>query len=188
MKTHEHAASHPAPTQHHAPPRNLAWLDQLTASLPGFGGYDRHASRRASAFALRDALIRSLQELKSDLRLAIHSCQKHEAISEIAALERLDHHTDRILERLAKIGFRVDSFYLGPDLDDPHRLDTIYIQDLRILETADHLAGHFKTPDKTHDRLAEIEAHLVQLEHQLDERVRILQALMNVPHPRPTPE
>jgi hypothetical protein len=183
MKTHEHSSSPSLTTQHHPPARNLAWLDQLTGSVPGFGGYSHASARRSSAFALRDALIRSLQELKSDLRGAIHSCHKHEAISEIGALERLDLHTDRILERLAKLGFRVETFYLGPDLDDAHhhRLDPVYAQDLRILETADHLAGHFKTPDLSHDRLAEIEAHLGNLEHLLDERVRMLQGLMNVP-------
>jgi hypothetical protein len=162
--------SHP----HHT--RNLAWLDRLAVVVPGYGGYHRREDRLNAVFALRDAMTRRLEALKLDIRDAIQGCLDHEALSEIGALERIDLHIDRIFERVKHVAHGTEAFYAGPDIDH-HRLEPLYELDHTIIETAEHLATHFRKPDRSHDRLAEIQNHLTQLEHQLDERVRLLQSL-----------
>jgi hypothetical protein len=159
---------------HHT--RNLAWLDRLAVVVPGYGGYHRREDRRTAAYALRDAMTRRLEALKLDIRDAIQGCLEHEALSEIGALERINRHIDRILQRLKHFGHGVEAFYGGPDIDH-HRLEPLYELDHAIIESAEHLAHHFRRPDLSHDRLAEIQQHLTHLEDQLDKRVKLLQSV-----------
>lgn len=157
-------------------PAHLPWLDRLTTRVPGYSGYQAKSVRRHAAFALRDAINRRLSTLKSQLHQAIQNCLQREATSEIAALERIDLHIDRALERVRGLGSRIDSFYDAPDLQPTH-VDPIHGLDHEALETAESLARHFDKPDLAHDRLAEIEAGLNALERKLDERALLMHSL-----------
>lgn len=159
-------------------PSHLPWLDRLTTRVPGYSGYQSRSHRRSAAFALRDALDRRLSALKTQIRQAIHSCLHREANTEIAALERLDLHIDRVQERVRGLGSRIDEFYDAPDLQ-PTAVDPIHAIDHDVLERAEELAHAFEKPDAEHNRLAEIEAGLNLLERKLDERALLLRSVQD---------
>jgi hypothetical protein len=155
---------------------NLAWLDRMGTSVPGYAGYTTREKRRAAAFALRDAINRRLEVLARELEGARVHCREHEAVSEIRAVERLEAHVARIIERVNGLGTRYEHFYAAPDFD-VRRVDPIHKIDLSLVEQAELLARSFERPDTSHDRLAEIEAELNELEVMLDGRALMLQGV-----------
>jgi hypothetical protein len=157
-------------------PSHLPWLDRLTTRVPGYGGYQSRAQRRSAAFALRDALDRRLSALKTQIRQAIHSCLHREATTEIAALERIDLHIDRVQERVRGLGSRLNEFYDAPDLH-PTEVDPLHAIDHDVLEHAEELAHAFEKPDLDHNRLAEIEAGLNLVERKLDDRALLMRSI-----------
>lgn len=157
-------------------PSNLSWLDRLTARVPGYSGYESHDHRRSAALALRDALTRRLSALKRQLEGAVADCRRREALRELPALERIEAHVDRVVERVQRVGAGVDSFYGAPDLH-ADRVDPVYAIDHAALDTAERLVHHFDPTNPSHDRLAAIEAGLKALEHTLDERAMLMRAV-----------
>lgn len=155
-------------------PHNLAWLDQLTMSVPGYGGYSTQRSRQTTAFALRDALNRRLTVLAKDLERARVRCREREAVSEIGALERLEQHVAKITARVQGLGTCYGHFYEAPDFDR-RRVDPIHKIDHALVAQAELLSHLFKQPDTTHDLLAGVEAELTELEIMLDGRALMLQ-------------
>lgn len=155
-------------------PHNLAWLDQLTMSVPGYGGYSTQHARQSTAFALRDAINRRLSVLAQELERARVRCREREAVSEIGALERLEQHVARITARVKGLGTGYGQFYQAPDFDR-RRVDPIHKIDHALVAQAERLSHLFEKPDTTHDLLAEIEAELSELELMLDGRALMLQ-------------
>lgn len=163
----------------HTKPHNLAWLDRMAMSVPGYGGYSTRETRQAAAFALGDAINRHLEALARELEHARIRCREHEAHSEIHAVERLEQHVARIVARVQGLGTRYDHFYKAPDLD-PRRVDPIHQIDLALVARAEHLAHAFEIPDGDHNRLAAIEAELSELEGMLDGRALMIQGVDRV--------
>jgi hypothetical protein len=155
---------------------NLAWLDRMATSVPGYAGYSTREKRRAAAFALRDAINRRLEALARELESARVRCREHEAVTEIRAVERLEGHVARVVERVHGLGTRYEHFYAAPDFD-VRRVDPIHKIDLSLVEQAELLARSFERPDASHDRLAEIEGELSELEVMLDGRALMLQGV-----------
>lgn len=156
-------------------PTHLAWLDRMTARVPGYAGYDLHERRRDAAHALRDALVRPLSHLKAQLDQALADCRRREAHTEMPAVERVAGHLDRVLQRLHGFG-TVESFYSAPDLP-ARQVDPLYAADHAALDTADRLTHYFDGTDPNHNRLAAIEAGLRALEQILDERAMLLRTV-----------
>ncbi len=156
--------------------RNLIWLDRLNMSVPGYGGYSTRSSRQASAFALRDAINRRLETLSRQLEQARTLCREHEAVSEIHAVERLEQHLARITGRVQGLGTRYNHFYTAPDFER-RRVDPIHKIDLALVEQAERLSHVFEKPDASHDRLAETESELNELELMLDGRALMLRGV-----------
>jgi hypothetical protein len=160
---------------HQPHPSHLAWLDRLTARVPGYSGYGTATQRRAAAHALRDALARHLTALKAQLEEALAGCRRREAHTEIPAVERIEAHVERVLTRLRGFG-TFDPFYTAPDLR-PGQADPLYAIDGAALDTAERLTHYFDSADPSHNRLAAIEAGLKALEHTLDERAMLMRAV-----------
>lgn len=156
---------------------NLPWLDRLTMSVPGYGGYDDHGHRRSAAFALRDMLLKRLSMIRTRLDRTRAACFQREAHTEVHALQRVATHLDHIMERVGGLGTRVVAFYDGPDLDR-ERVAPIYAIDHAIVEVADRIGARFEEPDVTHDFLARLEADLRELEDKLDERAMLIRKII----------
>lgn len=155
---------------------NLPWLDRLTMQVPGYEGYHQQATRRAAAFALRDAVLRRLHAMHDALERAERLCRDREAVSEISSLERIDRHLHRIIDRVDGLGTRIEAFYAAPDLE-ASRVAPVHGADLTLLNKADRVLQHFEHPEPTHDLLADIETELVELEAILDGRALMLHGL-----------
>lgn len=162
-------------------PSHLAWLDRMTARVPGYAGYDRQARRREAAHALRDALTAELRELKTQLADALDSCRRRGALSEIPAVERVAHHLDHILSRLQGFG-TLEAFYNAPDLSRD-QADPVHAADHAALDTAERLTHYFDEHSPTRNRLAAIEAGLKSLEQILDERAMVLRSVSDTDKP-----
>jgi hypothetical protein len=158
----------------HSKPHNLVWLDQLTMSVPGYGGYSTQGARQKTAFALRDAINRRLSALSRSLEQARVRCREREAVTEIGALERLEQHVSRVIARVQGLGTQYGQFYAAPDFER-RRVDPIHKIDHALVAQAELLSQKFEHPDTTHDLLAGIEAELTELELMLDGRALMLQ-------------
>jgi hypothetical protein len=156
--------------------RNLAWLDRMAMSVPGYGGYSTKTERQAAAFALRDAINRHLEHLAKELEHARIRCREQEAVTEIHAVERLEQHLARVIARVEGLGTRYEHFYSAPDLDRS-RVDPLHQIDLALVAQAERLAHQFEQPDNAHDRLADIERELTELEVMLDGRALMIQGV-----------
>jgi hypothetical protein len=161
---------------HEQTPRNLPWLDRLTMHIPGYGGYQERANRRAADRALRDAIAQRLGTARTHIEAAIRACIDRQALTQINALERAGRHLDRIADRLRSAGSGTDHFYQADHID-PAKTDTLHSLDLALFERADVLAQRFELPDDDHDRLANFEAGLNDFEQKLDQRAMLLQGI-----------
>jgi hypothetical protein len=158
---------------HEQKPRNLPWLDRLAAYIPGYGGYQDRANRRAADRAVRDAVARRLDVFKGQVEKAIRECVDRNALTEINPLERILREVERVSNRLRSAGSGTDSFYGASNLPD-EKADSLHALDLTLFDRADALASHFDQSDAHHDRLARIEADLEEFERKLDERALML--------------
>jgi len=161
---------------HEQHPSQLPWLDRMAVHIPGYGGYLRRGHRRAADQALRDAIARQLRAVKTHLEQATLQCLDRQALTEINALERVGRHLDRVAERVHSAGSGSDTFYQAGDLP-PDKADPLHAADLELYQLADAVARRFELPDNNHDRLAEIEAGLRQIEVRLDQRALMLQGI-----------
>jgi hypothetical protein len=161
---------------HDQQPRNLPWLDRLTAHLPGYGGYQDRANRRAADQALRDAIAGRLTDFKRQAERAMKECIQREALTECNALERMLQHAERLARRLHSAGSGTDAFYGAGHLP-AEKADPLHAVDLALFERADALSKRFEEPDVDHNRLAVIEADLEEFERKLDERALMLQGI-----------
>jgi hypothetical protein len=161
---------------HDQKPRNLPWLDRLTAYIPGYGGYQDRANRRAADQALRDAIAARLGSFRSEVERAMRECINREALTELNALERIQRHVDRIASRLHSAGSGTDAFYRAADLA-ADKADSLHAVDLALFDRADGLSKRFEEPDTHHNRLALIEKDLDEFERKLDERALMLQGI-----------
>lgn len=161
---------------HEQTPKNLPWLDRLTAYIPGYGGYQDRANRRAADRALRDAIAGRLTVFKAQLERAIRECLDRNALTEINPLERILREVERVANRLHSAGSGTDAFYGATNLP-ADKTDSLHALDLALFDRADALAKHFEEPDTHHDRLARIEADLEEFERKLDERALSLQGI-----------
>lgn len=157
-------------------PGNLPWLDRLTMSVPGYGGYVSQKSRRAAAFALRDAILRRLTGMREGLETAKKSCENLNVHTGVASLNRVEEHLELIIERVQGLGTRVEDFYESPDFEN-ERLAPIYGADLALLNQTDKLLRHFEHPEATHNMLADLEGDLREFEAMLDGRALMLRGL-----------
>jgi hypothetical protein len=161
---------------HEQKPRNLPWLDRLTAVIPGYGGYQTRANRRAADRALRDAIATRLTGFKTKVEQAVQDCIRHGALTEIAALERVLNRLDRIIGRVRSAGSGTDEFYSASDLESA-KADPLHAADVALFDRAVELQQHFELPDFHHDRLPRIDSELDELERKLDERALLLQGI-----------
>ena len=157
-------------------PRNLPWLDRLTARVPAYGGYQERAQRRAADRALRDAIADGLTTAKQKLDEAIRQCVAREALSQIPPLEEIRRRLDRLADRIRAAGSGIDDFYHAPDLDAAEA-DTLHAADLALANRVETLVADFDRPDLDHDRLAHIQSDLSALEKTLDERTLCLKGI-----------
>lgn len=155
---------------------NLPWLDRLTMAVPGYGGYEARARRREAAFALRDAMLRRLNALRGLIEKAKQQCDRHEATSEIGALDRLEQNLDRLIARVQGLGTRYDTFYTAPDLD-ASKVNPIHGIDLALVNKAEEMLRHFEHPDMSHNLLAHVQSDLTTFEVMLDGRALMLQGV-----------
>jgi hypothetical protein len=163
-------------TMHEHPHRNLPWLDRLTIAIPGYGGYQERANRRAADRALRDAIATRLGGVRVGLERLIHACVDRGALTEVSALERVERHLDRLIQRVRSAGSGTDAFY-GAGALDSTKADALHAQDLALYEHALDLARRLVLPDTSHDFLAHVEADLAAFEQKLDERALFLQGI-----------
>ncbi len=168
--------SEPTASDNPAPRSNLLWLDRLTMSVPGYGGYSSQHQRRAAAFALRDAVLRRLVSIHEGIEQAKRSCQEQDAHVGVASLERLEQHLDRIIDRVKALGTRIETFYTGPDLELKH-VAPIHGADFALLNKADAIVRHFEHPQPSHNLLADLEGDLNEFEGILDGRALMLYGL-----------
>jgi hypothetical protein len=160
-------------TRHHG---NLPWLDHLEVSLPGYGGYQKQASRREADRTLRHAIVHRLRAARAHLEQAKHECVRREAQTEADTLERVERQLDRLLERLGRETPGLDMFTVASDLG-PAEADSLHALDLSLLERADLLSHRFEMPDSDHNRLAEFVAGLYDLEKKFDRRALLQQGM-----------
>jgi hypothetical protein len=160
--------------EHHH--RNLPWLDRLTIAIPGYGGYQERANRRAADRALRDAIAARLGGVRVGLERLIHACVDRGALTEVNALERVEGHLDRLIQRVRSAGLGTDAFYGAQTLDSA-KADTLHALDLALYERALDLARQLVLPDTSHDFLAHVEANLSAFEQKLGERASLLQGI-----------
>ncbi|HEX8202385.1 MAG TPA: hypothetical protein VF590_18050 [Isosphaeraceae bacterium] len=158
--------------EHHH--RDLPWLDRLTIAIPGYRGYQDRANRRSADRALRDAIASRLGSVRVGLERLIHACVDRGALTEVNALERVERHLDRLIQRVRSAGSGTDAFH-GADSLDPSKTDTLHALDLQLHEHALDLARRLVLPDTSHDFLADVEADLAAFEQKLDERALLLQ-------------
>ncbi len=157
---------------------HLPWLNQLTMSVPGYGGYQARGQRRSAAFALRDVLLQRLTIVNAKIDQALKSCRDHDVTRECAALERTATHLERISERVRGFGARSETFYdEAPDIEHTE-LESVYAKDHAILEQADLLSSRFDQPNLDHNMLANVERDLKALEQKLDERALALRSVV----------
>jgi hypothetical protein len=161
------------PEHHH---RNLPWLDRLTIAIPGYGGYQDRANRRAADRALRGAIAERLGSVRVGLERLIHACVDRGALTEVNALERVERHLDRLIERVRTAGSGTDAFY-GAGVLDPAKADTLHALDHALYGRALDLARRLVLPDTSHDFLAHVEEDLTAFEQRLDERALLLQGI-----------
>jgi hypothetical protein len=163
-------------TMHEHHHRNLPWLDRLTIAIPGYGGYQERANRRAADRALRDAIATRLGSVRVGLERLIHACVDRGALTEVNSLERVERHLDRLIQRVRSAGSGTDAFYEAATLDKS-KVDTLHALDHILYERALDLARRLVLPDTSHDFLAHVEADLAAFEQQLDERALMLQGI-----------
>jgi hypothetical protein len=161
---------------HDQHPRNLPWLDRLTAHIPGYGGYQDRANRRAADQALRDTIAARLTDFKREVERAMKECVARGALTEINALERIVQQVERATRRLHAAGSGTDAFYGAGHLPT-EKADPLHALDLALFDRADALRKRFEEPDTHHDRLALVEADLDEFERKLDERAMMLQGI-----------
>jgi hypothetical protein len=163
-------------TMHERHHRNLPWLDRLTIAIPGYGGYQDRADRRAADRALRDAIAARLGGVRVGLERLIHACVDRGALTEVNSLERVERHPDHLIQRVRSAGSGTDAFY-GAGTLDSSKVDTLHALDLALYERALDLARQLVLPDTSHDFLAHVEADLAAFEEKLDERALFLQGI-----------
>jgi hypothetical protein len=161
---------------HQQTPKNLPWLDRLTVRIPGYGGYLDRANRRADDRMLREAVARRLAEGRARIDEAIRQCVDRGALSEINALERIQKHVDRVVERLRAAGSGTDEFWQAGHFE-VGKADPLQALDLTLFDRADAFIADFDAPDLDHNRLVKLEADLLEFDRKLDERALTLQKI-----------
>jgi hypothetical protein len=97
-------------------------------------------------------------------------------LSEVATLERIERHLDRVAQRLRAAGSGTDDFYSAGNLK-PSEADTLHAFDMALFERAQEIVDRFDAPDLHHDFLADLETDINQFEKKLDERAMLLQGI-----------
>lgn len=148
---------------------SLPWLDRLSASLPGYGGYRTAASRRRADEALRRAVAAHLESAAANLGRLRETTPERDN----AALEHLIAHIERVRHRILAASAGVASFFDARDFRDA-KADALHAVDHAMLEVArdfESLTTGGKDPD--HDWLVHANRELVDLEHKLDARAQV---------------
>jgi hypothetical protein len=161
---------------HEQTPKNLPWLDRLAVWVPGYGGYLDRANRRADDRMLREAVAHRLGVGRAKIEEAIRQCVTRGALTEIASLERLQKHLDRVIERIRSAGSGTDEFWQAGHFE-VGKVDPLVTLDLGLFERADEFVAAFDAPDQDHDRLSKLEEILAELDRKLDERGLTLQKI-----------
>lgn len=102
--------------------------------------------------------------------------ERHQLLTEASALERVERHLDRVIERVRSAGSGTDSFYTTPHIDE-QKADSLHAFDLDLFERAEALVGLFDAPNAEHNFLASLESELSDFEKKLDERALLLQGI-----------
>lgn len=110
-----------------------------------------------------------LKELNAQAR------ERHQLLTEVSALERVERHLDRVAERVRSTGSGTDDFYTAHI--EVQKADSLHAFDLELFERAEGLVRRFDAPDTDHDFLASVEAELREFEKKLDERALLLQGI-----------
>jgi hypothetical protein len=129
---------------------------------------------RAADRALRDAVAAQLGAVGARLEQAIRSCVAREALSEVAALERLRALADHVSQRIQQAGpgYRALAHPKPPD----GAPDPVHALDLELYHRAEALQRRFDAPDHDHDLLPAIMAELSSMDRRLDDRALLVAA------------
>jgi hypothetical protein len=160
-------------------------LERLAAYSPSHPEQSPLEHRRAVDRALHDAIAGHLGEVRARLEQAIRACVAREAFSEVAALERLRAHAERIAQRIQHVGHgaRPPAPAKSPDgVPDP-----VHALDLDLYHRAEALPRRFDAPDHDHDFLPAITAELTLMEHRLNDRAFLVAGLVSAAAPKPDP-
>jgi hypothetical protein len=126
--------------------------------------------RREAGNALRDEVTRRLGDVREQLREAARACLQRGALTEVAAIERVGRHVEKVAECARRVGTGVHGHETGV-------AGVLYEYDRALLGEADALAHRFDGDGPRRDFLAVIEQDLRRLERKLDERPLLYDAV-----------
>ncbi len=151
------------------PQNSLFWLDQLSASVPGYSGYRTRESRRKADEHLRKAIAAQL-DVAADNILRV---RERMGERDTPALDRVLCHIDRVKARVMAASAGVHSFFEARAFRDS-KADALHAIDHAMLEVANDFAALTTSGKSTaHDWLVHIERELIDLEQKLDARAQV---------------
>jgi hypothetical protein len=162
------------------PYHTLPWLGRLTIKVAGYEDSLKRGDRRAADRALRQAVIHRLRAMQSRVQDAIRECTTREttaqATTHVHTLERVLAHLVRVIERIQSGDTRIEASYEQAKVG-AEKASFLHAAHLALFEQAEEMVRHFDAPDLHHDRLAHLEADLLELERRLDEKAAIYRKL-----------